>query len=82
MPKVPWAKRGLDRHASLVPAGKVALGDKVWWQETIWVAGHESTYWRFGIVESKRGRGKVCVIRDRHGHERIVGVGMLFKPDT
>jgi hypothetical protein len=80
VPKVPWSKRGLDRFASLVPATRVALGDKVWWEETIWAAGYPSTYWTFGLVETKRG--KVCVIRDRHGFERVVGVGMLFKPES
>jgi hypothetical protein len=33
-----------------------------------------------GIVQVKRG--KVYVIRDRYGHEFVVGVGMLFKPDS
>lgn len=80
MPKVPWAKRGKDRFADLKPAGRVGLGDKVWWQTTVWAAGNPSTYWAFGIIESKRGN--MCVIRDRYGHERIVGVGMLFKPET
>lgn len=80
MPKVPWGKRGLDRYANLIPAGRVALGDKVWWQKTLWHAGYPSTYWTFGTVETKR-RG-VCVIRDRYGHESIVEVGMLYKPET
>lgn len=72
--------RGINRGDHLVPAGKVSLGDRVWWQETRWVAGYPSTYWNMGLVETKRGN--MCVIRNRYGHEWIVGVGMLFKPES
>lgn len=33
-----------------------------------------------GLVETKRGN--VCVVRDRYGFERVVAVGLLFKPKS
>jgi hypothetical protein len=80
MPRIPSVWKGKDRLTPLVPAGRVSLGDKVWWQESYWLAGHQTTYWKVGIIQVKRG--KMCVIRDRYNHEWTVAVGMLFKPET
>lgn len=80
MPKTPRNRRGRDRHVRLVPAGHVALGDKVWWQRTHYYHGSPTTYMWSGIVEVKRK--KVCVVRDPYNHDHVVGVGMLFKPET
>lgn len=74
------AYRGISRGDSLVPAGKVSLGDRVWWGHTYWLAGYPSTHWTMGLVEVKRG--EICVIRNRYGHTWEVGVGKLFKPET
>lgn len=74
------AYRGISRGDSLVPAGKVSLGDRVWWECTYWVAGYPSTYWAMGLVETKRG--DMCLVRNRYGHEWEVAVNKLFKPES
>lgn len=72
--------RGLSRGDKLVPAVKVSLGDRVWWEHTYWLAGYPSTHWTMGLVEVKRG--SICVVRNRYGHTWEVEMGRLFKPET
>lgn len=80
MPKQARPYRGKSRWDDLVPAGRIRLGDRVWWSHTSWVAGYPSTYWQMGLVETKRNQ--TCVVRDRYGHTWEVEVGRLMKPET
>lgn len=80
---MPWQARpyrNKSRGDPLVPAGRVSLGDRVWWEQTYWLAGYPTTYWNMGLVEVKRGN--VCVVRNRYGHTWEVEVSRLFKPMT
>lgn len=63
-----------------MPADKVSLGDRVWWQWEHYLQGVRYAGWSMGLVETKRGN--VCVVRDRYGFERVVAVGLLFKPKS
>lgn len=76
----PRPYRGISRSDTLIPARKISLGDRVWWMETYWLAGHPSTYRNMGLVETKRK--DTCVIRDRYGHTWEVEMGRLLKPET
>lgn len=73
-----WRNR--DRCSTLVPAGRVSLGDKVWWLHTYWLGGHPTSYHRIGLVEVKRGN--MCVVRDRYGHTAEVKMNDLLIPET
>jgi hypothetical protein len=56
------------------------MGDRVWWEQSIWLAGYCSTYYLMGLVETKRK--DACVVRDRYGHTWTVEVSRLMKPET
>lgn len=76
----------VGRMSTLVPIGKAALGEEVWWQRTWYVSGYPHRRWWHGTVEVKRGR--LYLVRDKHGHEHEVGSGSMYKristrqPDT
>jgi hypothetical protein len=72
--------KGKDKFVPLIPAVRATVGDKVWWQRTWYNEGEPTGRMWYGIVEVRRGN--MCVIRDRYNHEHVVGVGMLFKPET
>lgn len=71
---------GRSKLTTLVPTRSVHVGMEVWWQRTWYWRGEPTIRWWHGRVEVKRGN--MCIVRDGHGHEHVVGVGMLFERDT